>query len=635
VRQLRLLTEGENPAQSDFYSYRYFASEGFLPGYNFPRLPISAYIPGRKGKQKDESYLSRPRFLAISEFGPQAIVYHEGSRYVVNRVILPVGDRDSGGVPTSRAKLCPECGYLHPVTAGDGLDLCERCGVVLSPAISQLFRMQSVSARRRDKINSDEEERSRQGYELITAVRFAEYDGHFASRVAVLELDGQALFRMAYGAAATLWRINKGRKRRRNQNQLGFVLDVERGFWAKENETADDPDEIKDDLSHNTTRVVPFVEDTRNCLLLEPLIALDLATMASLQSAFKNAIQIRYQIEDNELAAEPLPDSSNRRLLLFYESAEGGAGVLRRLIDEPESVSRVAEEALRICHFDTNGTDLKRAPNSREDCEAACYDCLMSYYNQPEHRIIDRKLILELLLQMRQAHVANSPAATSRGDHLSLLLSQCDSELEKRWLHYLNDRGYRLPSEAQKLIPECQTRPDFLYEEERAAIYVDGPHHDYPDRQSRDAHQTLSLEDHGYTVIRFGHDSDWGAILGRYPSIFGPARRLVTGRQEVPALAVDLDLYEARWHDLLSNLAKQLDGIKIEPGEDVMSEGRVIGGYFARLSLNDRAICLVAGDEPEAQRILEALTQQGLQALLIDAYRQLETVTEISDRFRE
>ena len=32
--------------QSDFYSYRYFASEGFLPGYNFPRLPLSAYIPG-------------------------------------------------------------------------------------------------------------------------------------------------------------------------------------------------------------------------------------------------------------------------------------------------------------------------------------------------------------------------------------------------------------------------------------------------------------------------------------------------------------------------------------------------------------------------------------------------------------
>jgi ATP-dependent helicase YprA (DUF1998 family) len=38
--QLKLLTEVENIAQADFYSYRYFASEGFLPGYNGSSLPI-------------------------------------------------------------------------------------------------------------------------------------------------------------------------------------------------------------------------------------------------------------------------------------------------------------------------------------------------------------------------------------------------------------------------------------------------------------------------------------------------------------------------------------------------------------------------------------------------------------------
>jgi hypothetical protein len=80
----------DNLAQSDFYSYRYFASEGFLPGYNFPRLPLSAYIPARRMRQGREEYLSRPRFLAISEFGPRSVVYHEGSKYLINRVILPV-----------------------------------------------------------------------------------------------------------------------------------------------------------------------------------------------------------------------------------------------------------------------------------------------------------------------------------------------------------------------------------------------------------------------------------------------------------------------------------------------------------------------------------------------------------------
>ena len=41
--QMQLLTsESEAAFSADFYSYRYFASEGFLPGYSFPRLPISA-----------------------------------------------------------------------------------------------------------------------------------------------------------------------------------------------------------------------------------------------------------------------------------------------------------------------------------------------------------------------------------------------------------------------------------------------------------------------------------------------------------------------------------------------------------------------------------------------------------------
>ena len=75
--QLSLLCDIQNIAQSDFYSYRYFASEGFLPGYNFPRLPLMAYIPATSDGRGRQAYLQRPRFLALSEFGPRSLVYHE------------------------------------------------------------------------------------------------------------------------------------------------------------------------------------------------------------------------------------------------------------------------------------------------------------------------------------------------------------------------------------------------------------------------------------------------------------------------------------------------------------------------------------------------------------------------------
>ncbi|WP_262402421.1 DEAD/DEAH box helicase [Actinomadura sp. CNU-125] len=78
--QLRLLrNEQDGGTLSDFNPYRYLASEGFLPGYSFPRLPLAAYIPGRGGKlaDKDGDYLQRSRFIAIREFGPGALIYHE------------------------------------------------------------------------------------------------------------------------------------------------------------------------------------------------------------------------------------------------------------------------------------------------------------------------------------------------------------------------------------------------------------------------------------------------------------------------------------------------------------------------------------------------------------------------------
>src|SRR5690625_6034702 len=67
--QRDLLTQSDGAKGTDFFSYRYFASEGFLPGYSFPRLPLSAYIPGQRRKWDDHAYVSRPRFLAVSVLG--------------------------------------------------------------------------------------------------------------------------------------------------------------------------------------------------------------------------------------------------------------------------------------------------------------------------------------------------------------------------------------------------------------------------------------------------------------------------------------------------------------------------------------------------------------------------------------
>ena len=523
--QLEILRgEGsQSTMQSDFYSYRYFASEGFLPGYSFPRLPLSAWIPGRGGPAKRDDYLSRPRFLAISEFGPRTIVYHEGSRYLINRVMLPAARTDDNHLVLSRAKRCPECAYLHPVEGtGVGVDLCQRCGAALDKAMDSLFRLTNVATKRRDRISSDEEERQRQGFEVRSAIAFA---GPAASpnvhRADASDAAGD-LLRLEYGPAATIWRVNVGWRRRKANAPLGFMLDTERGYWQRNELDTEDKD---DPMSGRTERVVPYVEDRRNVLLVTPAFPAATEDMASLAAALKNAIQVEYQLEDSELASEALPSEGTRKVILFYESSEGGAGVLRRLAREPGALPAVARQALELLHFDPDtGIDRGMAPHAKERCEAACYDCLLSYGNQRDHRLLDRKRIAPLLLRLAKADVDVSDTDHSPEEHLRRLKALAGSALERRFLDVLHERGHALPTAAQQATPGVYARPDFAYGRE-VVVFIDGPVHGYANIAERDLGIRAALEDAGYLVIALGADEGgWPAVFAKYPNVFGRGR---------------------------------------------------------------------------------------------------------------
>ncbi|MEI2625260.1 MAG: DUF1998 domain-containing protein [Giesbergeria sp.] len=123
--------------------------------------------------------------------------------------------------------------------------------------------------------------------------------------------------------------------------------------------------------------------------------------MATLQAALKRGIEMTFQIEESELVAEPLPKQDDRKALLFYEAAEGGAGVLTRLATEPGAMAQVAAQALRLMHHDDAQRPLdgrrparagaQDATTASSICEAGCYQCLLSYFNQPDHDHINRR----------------------------------------------------------------------------------------------------------------------------------------------------------------------------------------------------------------------------------------------------
>ena len=526
-RQLDLLIEEENVRFSDFYVYRYLATEGFLPGYSFPRLPLSAYLPGghrRRGNDPTDEYINRPRFIAISEFAPESIIYHEGVQYQVERVIMPPAER---GTFTEKAQLCNACGYV--VTADELGDRCPGCGALLPLPKEGLFRMQNVITRARQRITSDEEERRRMGYEIRTFVHFAHTNGRPRLSEARFRVSDELSFLLRYAPTTDIWRVNFGWKRDLESGRAeGFYLDTLRGKWLR------GLNEEQREEADRYVRVIPYVRDTRNCLLVVPEEPLDSVQLTSLMEALRQGIILTYQLEENEIEAEPLPSPAERRLILFYEASEGGAGVLRHLANSRDDWRQVLRYALEVCHFDPDtGEDLRRAKGMHEDCEAACYHCLLSYRNQRYHRELDRHAAQPILMAMLRALDAPDAFSSLRksGDvekTLAELLEKCDSELERRWLRTAYDLGLRLPDEAQKhldLGEECRTRVDFWYDDPfYAAVYIDGPFHDASDVRREDESLTRCLEEKGITVIRFRYDADWKAIFREYPDIFGNMR---------------------------------------------------------------------------------------------------------------
>ncbi|MEU6883691.1 DEAD/DEAH box helicase [Streptomyces viridosporus] len=531
--QLKLLKNedtGGNSPLSDFTPYRYLASEGFLPGYSFPRLPLAAFIPGtgraaRGGRDGD--YLQRSRFIAIREFGPGAFIYHEGSRFQVDRVQLPTSA--AGDLQTEEAKVCEHCGYLH---VGEQLEnTCDACGSELTEARYNLLQLRTVFTRRRDRISSDEEERQRTGYVVEVSYKFnkhGERDGSL--NAAARDADGASLAALTYGDSATVRLTNLGY--RRSKQRSGFWLDPVEGKWLDAKKDQDKPgkqtSEEQEGLesaekAERKVPVIPYVQDTRNILVLQlaEKVAPDVAV--TLQYALERGIEAEFQLEDGELDTEQLPPYDGPRdRILFIESAEGGAGVLRRLQAEPDALRRAAARALEIAHFRADGTD-KGGPEGGPACEMGCYDCLLSFGNQRDHQVIDRKLVRDLLLRFADARVDGTVPGVSRDEHAQALLDGADSTLEQRFVAFLTRNGLRLPDKQQYFVSSALSRPDFVYETKvgPVAVFIDGPHHDSEVQAQRDEDAQERLYDDGWEVIRFRHDDDWAEIARRYGSVFG------------------------------------------------------------------------------------------------------------------
>ncbi|MDC3958545.1 DEAD/DEAH box helicase [Polyangium jinanense] len=515
IDQLDLLQQGKDQNSSDFYTYRYLATEGFLPGYNFPRLPLMAYIPATNDGRGRQTYLQRPRFLALSEFGPRSLVYHEGRAFRVVRAMLAIGHRSAGAdakLPTKALYICRSCGAGH---FKDDASSCHACGAPLgkSDVVNHTYRIENVSTLPAERITANDEERQRQGFELQTTFEWAIRDHEPDVRKgAAIDENGEVV-RVTYGPGATITRINKGLRRRADRSVFGFMIDPVSGYWARN----EDEDGEPDPTSAAKQRIVPCVQDHKNALLVQIASdGLSLITAATLQHALLRGIESVFQLEQGEVLAEPMPTRDERHGFLLYEAAEGGAGVLTRLVAEAGKIAEVARQALRIMHFDLReDADVPGDPHALTDvadtaCVAACYRCLMSYYNQPDHEQIDRRdeLARKLLLRLARARTTIVTAPVARRPS-SRPAGPPDSSLT-RWLDMARQKG----------IPPHDGQP--FTDGDVSVPLVWRSHYVVASLEALPASTAAKLEDQGFEVITFDEsEAAWPDVFARLAQALG------------------------------------------------------------------------------------------------------------------
>ena len=282
-------------------------------------------------------------------------------------------------------------------------------------AIRNIVRIDNVETKPAERITANDEDRQRQGFEIQTVFAWPRRDGRFDVTSAIAQDEHGPIMRIDYAPGATISRVNKGLRRRKEKSLLGFGIEPASGRWVGSPEDASDGDaDNAPPDSAAPQRIVPIVEDNKNAALFRLAVEpRSMVTTTTLQHAFTRGLETVFQLEEGETLTEPVPNRDNRKAILAFEATEGGAGVLTRLVSEPKRLADVAKSALGLMHFQNldlaistgDPASLTEDPNAQ--CVKGCYRCLLSYYNQPDHEHIDRTdpELLETLLRLARANV--------------------------------------------------------------------------------------------------------------------------------------------------------------------------------------------------------------------------------------
>lgn len=496
MASISMKLENMREGEKDFYTYRYLASKGFLPNYGFPSSTMTLSF------NDSSEEINRNNNIALSEFAPGNTVYYRANKYLISYA-RPTTEKQKP--VREHIIVCDNCSAILIGKKAITASVCNKCEQPfdLNHPNSNAMRMPDMLAIKRNRITSDEEERIRRGYILSTHYQMGERGESFL----VTGTDDLRML-LKYEHNGRLVNLNSGTSRDEEDGQEnGFNLcsacmrwlydedriekhlDLEGQFRCPKNAT--EADVIKGivlftDGYHDVVTInLPEVKD------VEPQS--NEGFFFTLKESILRGIQVALNLDESEIRGfiSVRKEDPSRRDIVLYETAEGGTGALKSLVNK-NRFEEIISSALELIHG-----------NENDGCTRACYECLLSFHNQREHEQYDRNLILPILSKFRNIKITRIPEIKDE-ERLQALLLKCDSQFEKETLYQIANKGLPIPDEVQKIIHDGDrpiAKVDFYYKDKNAVVFVDGEVHDKDYVTKDDDIKRNELRSLGYRIF--------------------------------------------------------------------------------------------------------------------------------------
>lgn len=458
----------------DFYTLSVLVKYGFFPGYSLTRGHVTATCLESEGFVE----IDRNYNIALREFAPLSRLYAMGKKYRITKYKFYTADTKSN----FRQKFVVQETYIGPKT--DDM-----------PTFDDPSSVNITSLHIADpKITFDGRPGDSENHRVIKSydIRGFVKGKHLGGKSVNIE----GLY-MKFFRKDTVLLINIGSKKDIAKNNCyGFLICPECGIVEQTTKSGIDHFINHMKLFHKKDLTPGKISEFMVALhaefvsdILEVGPFPNYAEAVNFMEAMKLGASLELDINANDIDSF-VNGKDNDYKVVFYETVPGGSGYIEVLFHYRNRVIETAKNVLQEC-----------------GCRKVCYQCLLTFWNQPFHDVLDRKLAAEVLGKIVSIQGTEIDIPQTRHEKIEGDDDKSESPAEDKFLKIIEKYGLPKPDQQYpiSLSNGSKTIADFAYPDAKLLIYIDGYKYHAEKGEKKielDKRQELRLRAEGYDVIR-------------------------------------------------------------------------------------------------------------------------------------